>query len=127
MEAYLSDAFIHLVSTNEKFLEKYKNIDKPFEGKDLVKHLEERSFHNPKEFRKLYRKTFNLRTFPEISEIIPLVEKRHDIVHRNGMEKKHKSLQYLYRGIETSKPDVEKAVLQVNKFVNNLTEILSKL
>lgn len=116
MEVYLSDVFIYLVNYNEKYLENYSKGKEDSNDK-LLEDLEFRSFHNLDYTKKVYEKSFDI-SFPEYEHLKPLIEKRHDIVHRNGKMRGEDEKFW-----KTSKTEVEETIDQVHQFIQEVEKI----
>lgn len=103
IETYLSDAFINTVINNtdnmRKFVagnpefskktfkfsdiyDKYDNINE-----EVKEYLLSQLWHNLKKIKPMYKTALNV-DFPEnLDPIFSAIEKRHDLVHRNGKDK----------------------------------------
>jgi len=102
METFLSDAFINQTMSNKyhfrKFVQTHPEFGKrKFELKDIFDEYEDIEdtakrvmvdtiYHNLAQVRKMYIDTLNIK-FPDISNIMPYINMRHDLVHRNGKTK----------------------------------------
>lgn len=107
MEAYLSDAFIHAVTSDADSLKKLFTFDKQlskerYTGLELINdenlpknkahtYLSNLVFHNLEKARFLYGKilgvSFNFASENQKGELHKAINMRHDCVHRNGVEK----------------------------------------
>jgi len=128
MEAYLSEVFISSVmsepelkrrlveSTPEFQSEKIpvSQVFSAFSAMDarIKKYLTDVVWHNLPRVKKMYEAVLLVK-FPDISKIMTAVAKRHDIVHRHGMNKD---------GIEIplSAADVDELVRDVETFVQSI-------
>lgn len=104
MEAYLSDAFINTIDKkDEKYLRNFVGSFKSYQEKKIklseifihhdkikneaIKDLKDITFHNLEQAKYLYSKTLNVNYPEELGEYFKIIEKRHDLVHRNGKTK----------------------------------------
>lgn len=133
LETYLSDAFIGRISSNRQCLINYvkndKDISKMSLGKafsitDSVedtskKYLISQSWHNIKRVKEMYKFALSCDFPKDISSICTAIEKRHDIVHRNGRDKE--------TGVEIliSKQNIQDLIKDVTKLVDHIDIQLS--
>ena len=136
METYLSDAFINTTSNNEglkkKFIENHyyykKNnfpLSKIFDKldwiqSDYLKQMKKIVYHNLSVVRGLYKNTLDIEFLPDLDELHKAIRKRHDLVHRNGKDKKGTL-------IEISKNDITKLISEVTNFVRRIDDQLTDL
>ena len=73
-------------------------------------------YHNIPKVKQMYKTTLNI-SFPEIGKIAKYVSQRHDLIHRNGKNKKGDSL-------FVNKADVEKVISDIEAFVNTIDKQL---
>lgn len=134
MEAYLSDKLIsQVLSTNEskkKFVENYKeyketklslsDIYRKMENMDslIVKSLKDIIYHNLPLVKNLYKAALGI-DIGDISELMKYVAIRHDIVHRNGKNKKGELC-------NISKDDVTELATKISDFIRNIEFEFSK-
>ncbi len=96
MEEYLSDAFIETVKQDKSLIRKllqcskYKNqsvgLAEAYEKNIdhiIIEKLKRHIYHNLSDIKILYRDTLAI-DFKQDAKIIQAIEKRHDIIHRNG-------------------------------------------
>lgn len=128
LEAYLADSFVYLINGNEKYLNNFLTTDRNYKDRiednrplkdEIMRDLNKRSFHNLKDIRRFYQKTFSIK-FPEISHLLPFIYKRHDIVHRNGKTKDGNS-------VITNGKDIKQTIEEVNQLVQDLDRIIADL
>lgn len=103
LETYLSDAFINMVMSNDKLFDKLLENTPEFQQRKVPlssvlkeaksiqstakSHLLEVSWHNLARVEKMYESILNI-TFPEeLGDLYRAILKRHDIAHRNGIDK----------------------------------------
>ena len=102
LETYLSDAFITEIFNNpdkfRKFIEsteEFKNtkitISEIFNESDKIevrarKYLSNIVWHRLEKISHLYKNTLNIEFSEEKQDILKAIQKRHDIVHRNGYD-----------------------------------------
>jgi hypothetical protein len=127
LEAYLSDVFASLVLKHESLLRKFVESDPSFKTqrfsiaevfqqhaalprrvRDLLYLL---PFHRLEKVQQMYLATFGIRFPDEMSAILKAVQTRHDIVHRNCLDKDGKP-------IVLSRDDVEELLATVGTFVS---------
>ncbi len=96
MEEYLSDAFIETVKRDKSLIRKllqcskYKNqsvgLAEAYEKNIddiIIEKLKRHIYHHLSDVKILYRDTLGI-DFKQDNKIIQAIEKRHDIIHRNG-------------------------------------------
>lgn len=127
-EAYLSDTLISRIMKNEEYKRKFVENSDKMEGqkftlgqfyevqesidKLVVKRLHEILYHNLAVVSKLYKAVLNVE-FPEYGSLAKSVSIRHDIVHRNGKDKKGNQ-------VNITKSDVQDLAQSVSDFIKNL-------
>ncbi|NBF08981.1 hypothetical protein [Pseudomonas sp. Fl4BN1] len=101
LEVFLAESLISLVRRHSSFIDglaKYYDgfvpkmtlsqalsLSNYAEGK-IIELLRNDVFHNPEKIKKIFSSMFNEREGElNISDILPIIEQRHDIVHRNGV------------------------------------------
>ncbi|GHV03636.1 hypothetical protein AGMMS50229_03260 [Campylobacterota bacterium] len=100
LETYLSDAFIHTVAPDQTLMRRFIESAPEFKNQKcslsdvfkIVETVEQRAkgcldslvWHNLKRVRPMYRATLGIDFPDEIGSIFTAIDKRHDIVHRNG-------------------------------------------
>ncbi|MGF1677185.1 MAG: HEPN domain-containing protein [Rivularia sp. (in: cyanobacteria)] len=132
LETYLCDAFIHTVLSNRKYLKCFfhnfidfqKQTIKMREVFDYSENIEEKAketmseviYHNLSKVSKMYQSILKI-SFPELSKISKYISIRHDLVHRNGKNKK---------GEETKldKKIVNEVIDDIQVFINEIDEKL---
>ncbi len=103
LEDFLSTTMIEQTMNNEvyfkNFVQTYANIKKQrFDLNQIFNKLDQLNrivknelldviYHDLPKVREMYKNTFNI-DFPEIRELTEIIGKRHDLVHRNGKNKK---------------------------------------
>lgn len=126
MEAYLADTFIRSVLESEenkrKFVETFKDFEKEqisfqriyekMDGMDkfIFKTLRDVIYHNLWKVKGMYKDALDI-DLGEIGELSKAVNIRHDIVHRNCVDKEG-------NGLIITKTDVEELFERVKNFVN---------
>lgn len=126
MEAYLADTFIKNVLENEerkrKFVETFKDFEKEqisfqriyekMDGMDkfISKTLRDVIYHNLGKVKGMYKDALGV-DLGDIKELMEAVNRRHDIVHRNCVDKEGNDL-------IITKEDVEELYEQVLNFVD---------
>lgn len=135
LETYLSDTFIDLVYSDQrylrKFVETYPEFSKrKFEMKDIFGAYEDLSdtaknvmldviYHDLVKVREMYTKTFDLE-FPSIREPMKCVKIRHDLVHRNGKTKDQ-------HFITVNQANIKSSIEVIKSFVQELAEKIGGL
>ena len=131
IETYLSDAFIntvlkdnqHLrsfVENNPEFLKKTFSLSEIFSRheniKDEVKeYLLSQLWHNIAKIKPMYETTLGVYFQSNLGPIFQAINKRHDLVHRNGKDKEGDQ-------IELTKQDVESLIEKALGFINHINE-----
>lgn len=103
LETYLSDAFINTVLSDQEYLKSFYASSIDFKKQKLtmnelfntVEKAEEIAknkmsdvlYHNIPKVSRMFKETLNI-SFPNFAKIAQYVSIRHDIVHRNGQNKK---------------------------------------
>lgn len=132
LETYLCDAFIHTVLSNRKYLKCFfknfidfqKQTIKMRDVFDYSENIEEKAkdtmskviYHNLSKVSNMYQTILNV-SFPGLSKISKYISIRHDLVHRNGKNKK---------GEETKldKKIVNEVIDDIQVFINEIDEKL---
>lgn len=128
LETYFGDTLKFYVLHNEKYLCKFVEAYEPFQKeklkfsdickkykkiKDIVnKALSEILYHKLYVVRKLYKAILNI-DIGDISELSKAIQRRHDIVHRNGKDVDGAVF-------VISKEDVEQLAKQTKAFIDNI-------
>jgi hypothetical protein len=103
LETYLSDAFINMVMSDGDLFNKFVENTPEFQQRKIplssvIKeaktieltaktHLLEISWHNLARVSKMYESILGIKFPDDLGDLFRAVLKRHDIVHRNGMDK----------------------------------------
>lgn len=128
METYLSDAFINTIDKkNEKYLRQFVDCFKKYQERkiklselyffydsiktDVIKDLKDTTFHNIVQSKYFYGKALKINFPEELSGLLSIVEKRHDIIHRNGKTKEGPE-------VILSTSEVNRAIKTVTEFIN---------
>ncbi len=69
-------------------------------------------YHKLDVVKNLYKSTFNI-DLGDIGTLMKAIQKRHDIVHRNGHDKNGNV-------VEITKGDVQQLILDVSNFINHI-------
>lgn len=128
MEAYLSDTAIKKIMQNDVFKRNFVKSSPHFKDlsikasniydfyndldKAILTQLREIIYHKLGVIKPMYKSTFGI-DIGAIRDLMNAVQKRHDIVHRNGHDKDGKE-------VEISKEDVEKLITDVSNFIQNI-------
>lgn len=134
LEDYLSTTLIQQVLNND---ENFKNFTRTFKNiqnrkftlselyekldniRDIVKkELVDVIYHDLPKVKGMYEDTLKI-DFPDIEELMKIIKSRHDMVHRNGKNKEGEK-------IEISKEVVQNAIDEVEKFVTDIDEKITK-
>ena len=135
LEVYLSSALVsNLFSKKEfyiRFVESYLpfqkttiQLSKVFETYSnmdsiIKKELGSIIFHNIPKVSCIYKGVFGI-TFPSIPDICKIISTRHDLVHRNGMDKDGNK-------IDISKTQLDEAFDTINSFVSSINSSLETI
>ncbi len=128
MEAYLSDTAIGKIMQNNDYKKKFVKTSPYFNGhsikvaniyeyyanldKTIQFQLREIIYHKLGVVKKLYKSTFNV-DLGDIETLMKAIQKRHDIVHRNGHDKNGNV-------VEITKNDVQQLIIDVSNFINHI-------
>jgi hypothetical protein len=134
MEAYLSGTLIEKVKQNEKYLlnaaqkiedikdEKmtlYEVVKNPDQAKNrILENLYEFMYHNLRKIKGIYEDVFGIKINYPLKDLIAIVRRRHDIVHRNGKNKD---------GVEIvlNTTMVEQDIDVISSFVKKIEELIN--
>jgi hypothetical protein len=135
IETYLSDAFInavlkdnqHLrrfVENNPEFSQKRFSLSEIFSRHESIKdevkeYLLSQLWHNIAKIKPMYETTLGAHFPSNLGPIFQAINKRHDLVHRNGKDKDGKQ-------IELTKQDVESLMEDALGFINHINEQMVK-
>lgn len=102
LETFLSEVFIVLTLSNDKYLENFVktfpefqktkfSLSEVFTQHEKISEITKKAmldiiYHNLPVVKNMYKSTFEI-DFPEIGNVNKLIVKRHDLVHRNGKTK----------------------------------------
>lgn len=133
LETYLSDAFINTVLSDKEYIKSFFSSYQDFKKQNItlntlfatIEKVEEIAkskmseilYHNISKVSKIYKATLNI-SFPEIKIISKYISQRHDLVHRNGKDKKGKEL-------IINNEIVDKLLDEVVDFVNEIDKQLN--
>lgn len=128
MEAYLSDTAIQKIMQNDDYKKKFVKSSPHFnklsiKGSNIYEYyanldttiqiqLREIIYHKLDVVKNLYKSTFNI-DLGNIGTLMKAIQKRHDIVHRNGHDKNGNV-------VEITKGDVQQLILDVSNFINHI-------
>ncbi|WP_289288004.1 hypothetical protein [uncultured Duncaniella sp.] len=128
MEAYLSDTAIRKIMHSDDYKKKFVKSSPHFnnlriKGSNIYEYyakldttiqfqLREIIYHKLEVVKKLYKSTFNV-DLGDIGTLMKAIQKRHDIVHRNGHDKNGNV-------VEVTKADVQQLILDVSNFINHI-------
>lgn len=134
MEAYLSGTLIEKVKQNEKYLlnaaqkiedikdEKmtlYEVVKSPDQAqKRILEKLYEFMYHNLPKIKCIYETVFEIKIDCSLKDLMTIVRRRHDIVHRNGKNKD---------GVEIvlSAATVEQDIDVISSFVKKINDLIN--
>lgn len=134
MEAYLSGTLIEKVKQNEKYLlnaaqkiedikdEKmtlYEVVKNPDQAqKRILEKLYEFMYHNLPKIKCIYETVFEIKIDCSLKDLMTIVRRRHDIVHRNGKNKD---------GVEIvlSAATVEQDIDVISSFVKKINDLIN--
>ena len=134
MEAYLSGTLIEKVKQNEKYLlnaaqkiedikdEKmtlYEVVKNPDQAqKRILEKLYEFMYHNLPKIKCIYETVFEIKIDCSLKDLMTIVRRRHDIVHRNGKNKD---------GVEIvlSAATVEQDIDVISSFVRKINDLIN--
>jgi len=135
LETYLSDAFINTALSNERYIKSFFCSFKDFKEQkfalneifNYVGKSEEIArtamlgiiYHNLPKVSNIYKETLNI-NFPLINQLQKDISIRHDLVHRNGKNKKGDQ-------VLVSKEIIEEFILRVESFVNEIDQQLKDI
>lgn len=128
LEAYLSDTAIRRIMNSDYYKRNFVESSKFFkeqmfslseiysameqmDGK-IAQRLKDIIYHNLHIVKPLYRNTFEV-DLGDISYLMKAIQKRHDIVHRNGKDKEGKMTLI-------TKEDVKELIEKVSDFIQNI-------
>lgn len=80
--------------------------------KTIQAQLRDIIYHKLGQVKQLYKATFNI-DLGEIGPLMKAIQRRHDIVHRNGHDKEG-------RIVEITKEDVQQLITMVSNFITNI-------
>lgn len=128
MEAYLSDIAIGKIMQNEEYKRRFVKTSPHFNktsikasdiydyygelDKTIQAQLRDIIYHKLGQVKQLYKATFNI-DLGEIGPLMKAIQRRHDIVHRNGHDKEG-------RIVEITKEDVQQLITMVSNFITNI-------
>jgi hypothetical protein len=135
LETYLSDAFINTALSNERYIKSFFCSFKDFKEQKFALNeifnyvgkseeiartaMLEIIYHNLPKVRHIYKETLNI-NFPLINQLQKDISIRHDLVHRNGKNKKGDQ-------VLVSKEIIEEFILRVESFVNEIDQQLKDI
>lgn len=133
LETYLSDAFINTILSYDKYLEKFyqkfnfknKSIEtKRLYNFDRKKYAQfemlEIIYHNIHIVSNLYSNILGI-NFKDSSKIKKAIQKRHDLVHRNGKDRNGNDIIIEKDDIEEIKNEIKKLVYHIDEQLKNIT------
>lgn len=136
METYLCDAFINTVISDQSYLRRLVETTQEFKDRkislsdifkeaekieeNVKKYLIELVWHRLDKINHLYSNTLGIKFPSDLKNLFKAINKRHDIVHRNGKNNEGKE-------ISISKEDVISLLHEVKTFVDELENLFSNL
>lgn len=134
LESYLSDTFVKQVLGDQKLKKEYLNSEASFKEKkiflskifdeyssidSLIKNqLQDTTFHNLIRAKKLYQDVLKI-DIGNIENLIQLINKRHDFVHRGGKNKNGKS-------VSTNKEEIIQMITDIKNICSSIESSLTK-
>ena len=143
MEAYLSGTLIKNVKENDNYLlnaaqkiddlknEKmflYEVVQNPCGAKEriLVK-LYEFMYHNLPKIKCIYEAVFGIKIEDSLKDLMTVVHRRHDIIHRNGKDKDGVEIALTVNVIERDLDTIAAFVNKINELLNSLNDLESTI
>lgn len=133
METYLSDAFINTTLKSEKFTKSFVSTFKDFKERsirlselfeyhnkiDIVcrQAMLDVLYHNLPKVKGMYKDTLDV-DLGDIGIAHKAVQKRHDLVHRNGKSKEGTNLQLTKESIKKLLSDIENFITKIDNQIN---------
>ncbi len=116
--------FKNFVKTNPKIINRKFSLNEIYEQlnriRDIVKfELVNVIYHDLPKVKLMYQSSLEI-TFPEIDDLVLIIQKRHDMVHRNGKDKEGNK-------IEISKEIVDNIIDMVQYFIMDLESRIGPL
>ncbi len=134
MEAYLSGTLIEKVKQNEKYLlnaaqkiedikdEKmtlYEAVKSPDQAKKrILEKLYEFMYHNLPKIKRIYETVFEIKIDYSLKDLMTIVRRRHDIVHRNGKNKDGVEIVLIAATVEQDIDVISSFVKKINDLIN---------
>jgi transcription elongation factor Elf1 len=134
MEDYLStrlikkiltneENFKNFVKTNPKIIKRKFNLNEIYEElakiRDTVKfELLNVIYHDLPKVRLMYQESLKIH-FPPIDELIGLIQKRHDIVHRNGKNKEGVKIEMSREVVDSILDTIEDFIMLLETTINS--------
>lgn len=128
LEAYLSDTAISRIKNSPYYKRRFVENSEAFKKQSLplstiysrmeqmdnliMQRLKDIIYHNLDVVKPLYRDTFEI-DLGDLSYLMKAIQKRHDIVHRNGKDKEGNRL-------SINKEDVKELIEKVSDFIQNI-------
>lgn len=132
METYLSGTFIHIVTTSRSLLRRFIETapefkDHKFQLSEIfsvydeiqetaASHLNDIIFHNIGKVKPMYKQVLGI-DFGDISWLGKAVNKRHDLVHRNGYDKQGSP-------VEVSLDEIRSLIRDSNTLIGSIEQHL---
>jgi hypothetical protein len=132
LETYLSDAFINITLSNEIYIKSFFSTFKDFKDQKFTLNeiftyigkseeiartaMLEIIYHNLPKVSHIYKETLDI-NFPAINQLQKDISIRHDLVHRNGKNKKGDQ-------VLVSKEIIEEFISRVESFVDEIDKQL---
>lgn len=136
MEAYLSGTLIEKIKQNEKYLlnaaqkiddlkdEKmslYEVVQNPSEAKERIfAKLYEFMYHNLPKIKGIYETVFGIKIDYPLKDLMAIVHRRHNIIHRNGKDKDGVEIALTVNVIEQDLDTIVAFVSKINELLNSL-------
>jgi len=134
LEVFLADCFINITIDKPKYLKQFVQTNpelknRKFEIQDIYQVYDkiiqitkevmyDTIYHNLSKVREMFRTTFSMK-FPDISEALKAVHKRHDLVHRNGKGKSGEKITITANEVSQTISMIELLVENIKKELQN--------
>lgn len=136
METYLADVLIDKIDKNEKFLlnaakhvEDLKNErltiasfieNSQIAKKKVLEKIRSFIFHQLPKIKNVFRSVLKIEFVDDISQLMIIVNRRHDIVHRNGKNQKGEILDLSQQQVLDDISKIESFIKDINKQVDSI-------
>ncbi len=135
IETYLSDAFINVVLNDEHYFRRFVEYNPEFSKKsfklsevfnvheniknEVRGYLFSQLWHNIKKIKPMYKTTLDVDFKDDLESIFKAIDKRHDLVHRNGKNKEGEQ-------VMITKHDLEELINEASEFVKYINDQLGE-